>query len=82
MTAGVVWFRRDLRLEDNPAWAAATSAHDEVVAVFVIEAVLMKAAGAIRRDQLLAHLHALNSTSSMSVIWSTSMVDLQGELLR
>ena len=60
MTAGVVWFRRDLRLDDNPAWAAATAAHDEVVAVFVIEAALMNAAGAIRRDQLLAHLHALD----------------------
>jgi deoxyribodipyrimidine photo-lyase len=60
MTAGVVWFRRDLRLEDNPAWAAATAAHDEVVAVFVVEATLMNAAGAIRRDQLLAHLHALH----------------------
>ena len=22
---GLVWFRRDLRLDDNPAWAAATS---------------------------------------------------------
>jgi deoxyribodipyrimidine photo-lyase len=61
MTAGVVWFRRDLRLDDNPAWAAATAAHDEVLAVFVLEAALMNAAGAIRRDQLLAHLHALNA---------------------
>jgi deoxyribodipyrimidine photo-lyase len=60
MTAGVVWFRRDLRLEDNPAWAAATATHDEVVAVFVVEAALMNAAGPIRRDQLLAHLHALD----------------------
>ena len=24
---GLVWFRRDLRLDDNPAWAAATSQH-------------------------------------------------------
>jgi len=57
---GVVWFRRDLRLEDNPAWAAATAAHDEIVAVFVIEPRLMNAAGEFRRDQLLAHLHALD----------------------
>ena len=37
MSRGVVWFRRDLRLEDNPAWAAATSRHDEVVALFVLD---------------------------------------------
>ncbi len=57
---GLVWFRRDLRLDDNPAWAAATAAHDEVVAVFVLEPELLGAAGRIRRDQLLGHLHALD----------------------
>lgn len=36
MTAGVVWFRRELRLEDNPAWAAATAAHDEVATAFLV----------------------------------------------
>jgi deoxyribodipyrimidine photo-lyase len=58
--AGLVWFRRDLRLDDNPAWAAATAAHDEVIAIFVIEPSLMNASGPIRRDQLLANLHALH----------------------
>jgi len=57
---GVVWFRRDLRLDDNPAWAAATSAHNEVIALFVLEPRLIDAAGQIRRDQLLAHLDALD----------------------
>jgi deoxyribodipyrimidine photo-lyase len=57
---GLVWFRRDLRLDDNPAWAAATACHDRVMAVFVIEPALMNAAGPVRRDQLLAHLHALD----------------------
>ena len=37
---GIVWFRRDLRLEDNPAWGAATSRHDEVTALFVIDPAL------------------------------------------
>ena len=59
--AGVVWFRRDLRLNNNPAWAAATSAHRQIIAVFVLEPRLMKAAGVIRRNQLLAHLHALDA---------------------
>lgn len=56
----MVWFRRDLRLDDNPAWAAATAAHDEVIALFVLEPRLMEAAGQLRRDQLLAHLDALH----------------------
>ncbi len=56
----MVWFRRDLRLDDNPAWAAATAAHDEVIALFVLEPKLMHAAGQIRRDQLLSHLDALH----------------------
>ena len=57
---GLVWFRRDLRLDDNPAWAAATLAHDEVIALFVLEPELLDPASAVRRDQLLAHLGALD----------------------
>ncbi|MFT5204632.1 MAG: deoxyribodipyrimidine photo-lyase, partial [Candidatus Aldehydirespiratoraceae bacterium] len=34
---GLVWFRRDLRLADNPAWDAATAAHRHVIACFVLE---------------------------------------------
>lgn len=33
---GLVWFRRDLQLRDNPAWSAATSQNDRVVALFVL----------------------------------------------
>jgi deoxyribodipyrimidine photo-lyase len=55
-----VWFRRDLRLDDNPAWAEATSRHDEVVALFVLEPRLLASAGDKRRDQLLGHLGALH----------------------
>ena len=35
MTAAIVWFRRDLRLQDNPALAAALLAHDRVVCVYI-----------------------------------------------
>jgi deoxyribodipyrimidine photo-lyase len=59
---GLVWFRRDLRLGDNPTWAAATSAHEEVIAIFVLEPELMEPAGRVRRDQMLAHLHALDQS--------------------
>ncbi len=57
---GLVWLRRDLRLDDNPAWAAATSRHDEVVALFILEPTLLATAGDKRRDQLLGHLAVLH----------------------
>ena len=34
-TTALVWFRRDLRLADNPALQAAVKAHDHVVPVFI-----------------------------------------------
>lgn len=59
MTA-LVWFRRDLRLTDNPAWAAATRDHDLAQALFVVEPRLWNAAGPHRRDHLAGHLTALD----------------------
>ena len=35
MSRGLVWFRRDLRLYDNPALAAAVKDNDDIVPVFV-----------------------------------------------
>ncbi|MBS1195967.1 MAG: deoxyribodipyrimidine photo-lyase type, partial [Actinobacteria bacterium] len=60
LSPGLVWFRADLRLGENPAWDAATAAHETVVALFVLEPRLWEAAGAHRRDQLAAHLGALD----------------------
>jgi deoxyribodipyrimidine photo-lyase len=60
VTAAVVWFRRDLRLVDNPAWAAATASHERVTALFVLDPVVLGRAGPIRHTQLLAHLRALD----------------------
>ena len=33
--AALVWFRLDLRLADNPALAAATASHKQIVPVFI-----------------------------------------------
>lgn len=60
MSSGLVWFRKDLRLTDNPAWAAATSDHDTVVALFVIDPRLWDEAMPHRRAQLVANLDALD----------------------
>lgn len=56
----LVWFRRDLRLDDNPAWAAATAAHQRVTALYVLDPRLLATAAAPRRRQHLAELHALD----------------------
>ena len=69
----VLWFRRDLRLADNPALLAAVAdarADDDrrVVPLFVVDPVLWDAAGAPRRAYLVASLQALDEA-------------LQGELL-
>jgi deoxyribodipyrimidine photo-lyase len=58
---GLVWFRRDLRLEDNPAWSAATSQHHRVTALYVLDDRLMRSAGPFRRRQIVANLHALDA---------------------
>ena len=61
-SSGVMWFRRDLRLSDNPAWASATSSHEVVTALYVLDERLLATAGAARRSQHLAELHALDSS--------------------
>lgn len=58
----VVWFRRDLRLTDNPAWASAGAATDRVTALYVLDSTLLRGAGDYRRTQLFAHLHALDQS--------------------
>ena len=60
MTTGLVWFRRDLRLDDNPAWASATAAHEQVVALFVLDERILGAVGEHRRAQLFAELAELD----------------------
>ncbi|MCU0312084.1 MAG: DNA photolyase family protein [Acidimicrobiales bacterium] len=57
---GLVWFRRDLRLDDNPAWAAATATHARVVALHVLDPRLLDRAGTLRRRRFLHDLLALD----------------------
>ena len=60
MSSGLVSFRKDLRLTDNPAWAAATSNHENVTAMFVIDPRLWDHAMPHRLAQLTANLLALD----------------------
>ena len=61
MTTAVMWFRRDLRLSDNPALRAALEA-DEVAPVFVVDPVLWGRAGRVRTAYLSASLRALDES--------------------
>lgn len=56
----VMWFRRDLRLADNPALLAACDAAPEVLLLFVVDPRLWGPAGPARRAYLARSLVALD----------------------
>ena len=74
---GVVWFRKDLRLTDNPAWSQATMDHDEVTALFVVDPALWDLAGDNRRNQLAAHLRHSTATSLPAAAGCVSFEETQ-----
>ena len=47
MTTALVWYRRDLRLSDNPALVDAVHAADEVVGVFCLDPLLLSLPGTL-----------------------------------
>lgn len=57
-----MWFRRDLRLADNPALLAACDAAEEVLLLFVVDPRLWGPAGAARRAYLSGSLAALDES--------------------
>ena len=58
----IFWFRRDLRLRDNPALLAAFDDADEVIPLFVMDDQIADRAGAHRRAYLAASLAALDES--------------------
>jgi len=64
VTTAVLWLRRDLRLGDAPALAAAAEAADEVLPVFVLDDVLLGPAGAPRRAFLFRCLRDLHERTA------------------
>lgn len=62
----VHWFRRDLRISDNPALnearaSAAPDALAQVAGLFILDPALWSASGSPRRDYLVASLRRLNA---------------------
>lgn len=68
MTRAVMWFRRDLRLTDNPALAAALSDHADVVPLFVLDPTLLDVSGAPRRAYLMEALRSLDASMGGALI--------------
>ncbi len=71
-TRAVMWFRRDLRLGDNPALLEA-AADGDVLPLFVLDPALWGPAGPSRRAHLGASLRALDASlrqrqASLSVV--------------
>ena len=57
-----MWFRRDLRLIDNPALLAAIEAGDEIVPVFILDPKLIQATGTKRLAYMAASLRSLDES--------------------
>ncbi len=66
MATSLLWFRRDLRLDDNPALLASAHGSDgqkaDVLGVFVADEALLKPSGAPRRHFLAGCLRALTES--------------------
>jgi deoxyribodipyrimidine photo-lyase len=77
----IAWFRRDLRLGDNPALAAAAAGGREVVALFVVDPVLVRPAGRHRLGFLAGCLDELRArTGGALVVRRGDPVDLVAQV--
>ena len=59
-STAVVWFRRDFRLSENPAWSAATIRHERVVPVVVLDPDLLDRVSDRRARMFRAHVAGLS----------------------
>jgi len=79
----IFWFRRDLRLSDNPALLAAIDESDEVIPLFIMDDEISNRAGEHRRAYLAQSLQALNeSLDGNLLIKSGSPVEVISEVMK
>jgi deoxyribodipyrimidine photo-lyase len=64
----VVWFRRDLRVGDQPTFLAAADVASRSLALFVLDPALLDPAGAARRTFLYRSLRDLDGALGGSVV--------------
>ncbi len=65
-STAVVWFRRDLRVRDQPVFLAAADAADRALALFVLDPALLGPSGAARRNFLHGALRELAGSPDWS----------------
>lgn len=58
----IFWFRRDLRLGDNPALLAAIAESDEIIPLFILDMEIANRAGEFRRAYLAQALRKLDAS--------------------
>lgn len=68
MATALLWFRRDLRLSDNPALVEAVRSSDDVVGAFCLDPALLGPAGDARRSLLLRCLAALDGSMDGNLV--------------
>jgi deoxyribodipyrimidine photo-lyase len=81
MSRSIMWFRRDLRLSDNPALLAAIEAGDEIVPVFILDPKLIQITGAKGLAYLAQSLRSLDeSLGNKLIVCEGDPVDVLNEL--
>jgi deoxyribodipyrimidine photo-lyase len=68
VTTAVLWFRRDLRLSDNPALVEAVRDAEEVIGLFCLDPALLGPAGGPRRAFLFRCLRALDESMGGTLV--------------
>jgi deoxyribodipyrimidine photo-lyase len=81
-TRSVLWFRRDLRLGDNPALLEAIASADEVVPLYVLDPRLWRPAGRPRQAYLNASLDTLRERMGGLVVRRGDPVDVVPRVVR
>ena len=82
VSTAIHWFRRDLRVADNPSLAAACS-HGEVIPVFILDPEFMDRPVTPRTHFLFAALRSLNESLSGSLVLRTGApAEVLSELAR
>ena len=79
----IFWFRRDLRLADNPALLAAIAESDEIIPVFILDDGIAERAGEFRRAYLASSLRELDASLDQRLhVYSGDAVSVLKSLMK
>lgn len=82
-TRSIFWFRRDLRLADNPALLAALAEADEVIPLFIMDEDVASRAGENRNANLVNSLKSLDQSLAGNLhVISGSVVDVLQKVMK